>query len=85
MSISMDDANMEVVDSYRYLGVNVSIDGKTNEEVNNRIGEARKATGPLQKVWKNRKLLQEANVGMLEAIVEQNFLYGNEEWVLNVI
>ena len=83
VSVSMNDARMEVVDSYRYLGVNISKDGKMNEEVNNRIGDARKAAGALQKVWKKRKLSQEAKVGMYEAIVEPSLLYGSEAWVLN--
>ena len=28
VSVSMDDAKMEIVDSYRYLGVRVSNDGR---------------------------------------------------------
>ena len=45
VNISVEDARMEVVDSYRYLGVNISKDGKMNEVVNKRIVYARKAAG----------------------------------------
>ena len=54
VNVDMDDARLEVADSYRYLEVNIGNDGKMSEEVNNRIGEARKPAGSLQKVWKKR-------------------------------
>ena len=64
---------MEEVECYRYLGVDVSSDGRMNEEVRHRIGEARKVSGALQKLWKNRRISREAKVGMYEGIVEPIF------------
>ena len=54
-NISLNNSRMEEVECYRYLGVDVSSDDRTNEEVRQRIGEARKVSGTLQKVWKNRR------------------------------
>jgi len=45
---------MEEVECFRYLEVNVSNDGRMNKEVDLRIGEARKVSGALQTLWKNR-------------------------------
>ena len=59
-------------------------DGKMNEEVNHRIGEAKKVAGGLQKLWKKRCVSREAKVGMYEGIVESSLLYGSEVWGLNV-
>merc|ERR1712090_13213 len=65
-------------------GGDVSHDGRMNEEVSHRIGEARKVSGVLQKLWKNRNMSMEAKVGMYEGIVEPTLLYGCEAWTLNV-
>jgi len=59
-------------------GVGISSDGRMNEEVRHRIGEARKASGELQKLWKNRCMLNEAKVGMYEGIVEPSLMYNCE-------
>ena len=84
MNVSLNNRRMEEVECYRYLGVDVSHDGKMNEEVSHRIGEARKVSGALQKLWKNRNMSMEAKVGMYEGIVEPTLLYGCEAWTLNV-
>ena len=75
---------MEEVGTYRYLGVDVSKDGKGNEEVNHRIVEARKAWGALKELWKKGSISIGAKVGMYEGVVEPTLLYGSETWVLNV-
>ena len=62
MNISLNNSRMEEVECYRYLGVDVSSDGRMNEEVRHRIGEARKVSGALQKLWKNRRISREATV-----------------------
>ena len=41
LNISLDGRRMEEVNAYRYLGVDVTNDGKMNEEVNHRTGEAK--------------------------------------------
>ena len=40
-------AQMEMVACYKYLGVNVTSDGKYSEEINHRITEARRAAGTI--------------------------------------
>ena len=84
LKISLDDRRMEEVNEYRYLGVDATIDGEMNEEVNHRRGEAKKVAGGLQKLWKKRCVSREAKVGMHEGIVEPRLLYSSEIWVLNV-
>ena len=84
LNVSMNDIRMEEVESYRYLGVDISADGRMVEEVSHRIGEARKVSGALQKLWKKRHIAQQAKIGMYEGIVEPSLMYGCEAWVLNV-
>ena len=56
VDISLNDRRMEEVETYRYLGVDMSSDGGMGEEVNHRITEAKKAWGALKDVWKNRHI-----------------------------
>ena len=84
MNVSVNGRRMEEVGTYRYLGVDVSNDSGMGEEVNHRIGEARRAWGALKDVWKKRHISREAKVGMYEGIIEPSLLYGCETWVLNV-
>ncbi|MEL7520935.1 MAG: reverse transcriptase family protein, partial [Cyanobacteria bacterium J06553_1] len=84
MNISLNNNRMEEVECYRYLGVDIAHDGRMNDEVSHRIGEARKVSGALQKLWKNRRMSMEAKVGMYEGIIEPTLMYGCEAWVMNV-
>merc|ERR1712002_1299798 len=83
VNISLNGRRMEEVGIYRYLGVDISNDSGIDEEVNHRIGEARRAWGALKDVWKKRHISREAKVGMYEGIIEPNLLYGCETWALN--
>ena len=75
LDIQLNNVRMDEVDCYRYFGVDVSSDVKMNEELNHRMGEARKASGALQRLWKNRRMSVQAKAGMYEGIVEPSLLY----------
>merc|ERR1712002_295278 len=83
VDISPNGRRMEEVEIHRYLGVDISNDSGMGEEVNHRIGEARRAWGALKDVWKKRHISREAKVGMYEGIIEPSLLYGCEIWALN--
>ena len=82
VDISLNDRRIEEVETYRYLGVDMSSDGGMGEEVNHRITEAKKAWGALKDVWKKRYMSREAKVGMYEGIIEPSLLYGCGVWSL---
>ena len=84
VNVSLNGKRMEEIETYRYLGVDILNDSGMGEEVNHRIGEARKAWGALKDVWKKWHITREAKVGMYEGIIEPSLLYGCETWVLNV-
>ena len=54
VNINLNDRKMEEVETYKYLGVDISSNGGMGEEVNHRITEAKKAWGALKDVWKKR-------------------------------
>merc|ERR1712002_1053795 len=84
MNVSLNGKRMEEVGIYIYLGVDISNDSGMGEEVNHRIGEARRAWEALKDVWKKGHISREAKVRMYEGIIEPSLLYGCETWALNV-
>ena len=76
VNISLNDRRMEEVETYRYLGVDISSDGGMGEEVNHRITEAKIAWGALKGLWKRRHISREAKIGMYEGMIEPSLLYG---------
>merc|ERR1712002_562519 len=84
VNVSLNGKRMEEVGIYMYLGVDISNDRGMGEEVNHRIGEARRAWGALKDVWKKRHISREAKVGMYEGIIKPSLLYSCETWALNV-
>ena len=84
VNISLNDRRMEEVETYRYLGVDISSDGGMGDEVNHSITEVKKALGALKDIWKKRHISREAKVGMYEGIIEPSLLYGCEVWTLKV-
>merc|ERR1712002_866144 len=84
VNVSVNGRRREDIGIYRYLAVDISNDSEMGEEVNHRIGEARRAWGALKDVWVKRYISREAKVGMYEGIIEPSLLYGCETRVLNV-
>ena len=83
LNVSLDNKRMEEVDMYRYLGVDISSDGRMHEELCHRMKEACKSAGMLKSLWGRRNVTREAKVGMFEGIVEPSLWYGSETWVMN--
>ena len=50
LNFSLDSRRMREVNAYRYLVVDVTSDGKMNEEVDHRISKTKKVSGGLQKL-----------------------------------
>merc|ERR1711872_65064 len=84
MNVHLNNSRMDEVDTYRYLGVDIANDSRMSEEVNHRIGEARKACGALKGLWKKRHISREVKVRMYEGIIEPSLLYGSEAWTLKL-
>ena len=82
--INLNDRRMEEVETYRYHGVDMLIDGGMGEEVNHRMTEAKKAWGALKDLWKKRHISRDVGVGMNEGKIEPSVLYGCEVWSLKM-
>ena len=53
---NIGNEEVEVVDSFTYLGVKISVDGGCSEEIKRRIAMGRTAMTGLTRVWKDREI-----------------------------
>ena len=52
------------------------------EDVNFRVGEARKVAGAMKRLWRNEGMGMEAKKALYEGVVIPTVLYGSETWGL---
>ena len=71
---------VEVVDSFKYLGVIFSRNGKFINAVKENINKARKAIHILRRNFKNNHIPIDCQIDILEKTVEPILLYGAEIW-----
>lgn len=75
------NGDMEEMDWFRYLGLNLPEDGTMGAKVSHRV-EA-KVLGALKNVWKDRLVFVRLKIDMSESMVVPAMLHGCESWALN--
>ena len=82
--VEVGDRKLESVEVVKYLGVMISGDGRMEEEIRSRIGNAARVIGVLNEpVWKRKELSRRTKLRVYNAIVVPTLMYGSETWVLN--
>ena len=82
-SVSIGDHTLEVVDKFTYPMSTISSNLSLDEELNSRIGKAATAMARLTKrMWDNKMLSTNIKMGVYQACVLRNLLYGSEAWTL---
>ena len=80
-TITIDDCNLDAVDSFTYLGSNISSTLSLEDEISSRIGKAATVMARLYKrVWSNAKLTARTKLQVYQACVLSTLLYGCESW-----
>ena len=67
---------IEVVQSFKYLGVMLTYDGNFDDEVTHRIGESWKAYAALRPLLTNKRLKRHTKVGVWKTYVMSSLLSG---------
>nr|VZI42287.1 unnamed protein product [Spirometra erinaceieuropaei] len=82
--ISVNGTQLQVVENFPYLGSTLSRNTKIDDEVANRISNARQAFGRLQSTVWNRHVLQvSTKLKMYKAVILPTLLYGAETWTVH--
>ena len=75
--MSLNGELLEEVEHFKYLGLQIGREEGVEVDVNLRVGEARRATGTVVKLWKYESLGVEAKM-LHEGIVAPTAVYGTE-------
>ena len=74
---------LEQVDSFVYLGVELSADGGMKKEFDHRLLEGKSALGGIWNVWREGNMSMGMKRRLFESVVIPKVMYGCESWVLN--
>ena len=83
MEIKVDDANIEQVSSFVYLGHLMTEDGKNEHEIRRRIEIARSVFQKMCKTLTSQSLSIETRKRILHCYVFSTLLYGAETWTIS--
>ena len=81
--ISVDGEPLEDVSSFTYLGSTINKEGGVEEDVKKRIQKARHAFVGLDKIWKNKNIMERTKIKIFNSNVKSILLYGSETWRMN--
>ena len=82
--IRVNDADIEEVDSFTYLGNVVDTSGGTDADVANRINKARGAFHSLKQIWSSGSISTSTKLKIFNSNVKSVLLYGAETWRMTV-
>ena len=81
-SVLIAEERVEEVDEFTYFGSIVSKKGRTDEDIQARIGKARQAFAMLKPVWRSTAQTIQAKLRIFGSNVKAVFLYRSETWRL---
>ena len=84
LNIAWEGENLEEVECFKYLGSNISANGKIEVEVKSRVNEVAKVQGGLKEMFKCKTLRMDAKRKLYEGIAVPTALYGAETWNMSV-
>ena len=84
-SFFLNGENIELVDSFVYLGVTFSRNGRFTQAIKHNIDKARKAMFTLRSTFKEKLIPIDCQIDLFVRTVEPVLLYGTEVWGLENI
>ena len=81
-TLRMDDAVIETVENFCYLGSSVHSSGYCSPDIFKRIGVAGSVMNRLARVWKQRRISLTTKIRIYSACVLSTLFYGAEAWTL---
>ena len=80
--IQADGEDIEVVNTFNFLGSLIVDTGGSSEEIKRRLALARSSTISLTSIWKDRGISRKTKIRIMNALVFPIATYGSETWAL---
>ena len=78
----LDGMEIEIIDSYTFLGTIITRDGSKSKEINRRISSGRLVMIKLEKIMKDRDLTATTKSKIVETMIFPIVMYGSESWTV---
>ena len=85
ITIKVENANLEQVHQFKYLGTQITDDARTETELQCRMTIAKAKYSSMNKLFTSRQLSMELKVRILNCYVMSIFTYGCEAWTLSEV
>ena len=85
MAIRVDDANLEQVHQFKYLGTQITEDARIETELKCRMNIAKAKFSSMKSVLTSRKLKLSLKLRVLKCYIMSIFTYGCEAWTLTEV
>ena len=80
--IELNDDELEVVNSFNFLGSLISEDGNCKKEIVRRIGIGKSSMKRMGKIWKDRDININTKIQLVKSVIFPAILYGAETWTM---
>jgi hypothetical protein len=81
--LELGSKQIQNTDSYKYLGVNITNNGRNTKEIATRIGQGNSAIRQLNSILWNNHITRNTKIRIYKSIIESIATYGSELWVIN--
>ena len=81
-NFKLDGTEIEIIDSYTFLGTTITRDGSVCKEINRRISSGRLAMTKLEKIKKYRDVTATTKTKRVETMIFPIVTYGSESWTV---
>jgi hypothetical protein len=78
----LDGTEIEIVNSYTFLGNIITTDGYDQKEINRRLSMGRLAMIKLEKLVKDRDVMVATKIKIAETIIFLIVTYGSQSWTV---
>lgn len=79
-SVQLNEENLQICETFTYLGSTVKIDGGADTDINKRLANARAVFSNLNRVWKSSQYTTRTKLKLYNSCVLPTLLYGSECW-----
>ncbi|GFO42502.1 endonuclease-reverse transcriptase [Plakobranchus ocellatus] len=80
--ISFEEENIEKVNTFKYLGSLKTDSGDNTNDINARIGMAKKRMQDLVNIWKDKTITLQLKIKIMKTLVWTVMTYGAEGWTI---
>lgn len=81
-SLNVTNSEIEEVDSFTYLGANVTKDGGVTGDIRKKIAMAGQSIRRLDSIWRVNNISRKVKVSLYKSLLLSVLFYGYEAWTL---